>query len=71
MILITTFFLPFSFGRRLAFYFSNIFGFFGSVVVMISSHNYVLFCISAMINGVALMSLFQAPLIISLETSDA
>lgn len=60
----------FSLGRRLTFYFSAIVGFIGSVLIMTTSHNYIIFCISAVMSALTLMSLFQAPLIISMETSD-
>lgn len=60
----------FSLGRRLTYYTSVIIGVVGRLLIMMTSHNYVLFSISAVLGSLTSISIFQAPLIIAMETSE-
>lgn len=66
----TTFPLPCSLGRRITFYTSVFIGVAGRILTMITSDNYVLFSISAVLGSLTSISIFQAPLIIAMETSE-
>lgn len=65
-----TFPLPCSLGRRITFYTSVFIGVAGRILTMITSDNYVLFSISAVLGSLTSISIFQAPLIIAMETSE-
>lgn len=63
-------FPSFRFGRRFTFYTSVFISVVGRLMIMSTSNNYVLFSISAVVGSLTSISLFQAPLIIAMETSE-